>query len=106
MLVGRSARHDRRARRARRRTASRGTAHWVARYTFGQTGRPVVNDVRSSFRFDDVRADRRRSGTSSTSGAGPGRRSGRSGCSLGWTPVLKHSVRDRAMAGLNAFRDR
>ena len=27
-------------------------AHWVARYTFGQTGRPVVNDVRSVFRFD------------------------------------------------------
>jgi len=29
----------------------RGSAHWIARYTFS-TGRPVVNDVQASFRFD------------------------------------------------------
>src|SRR5918996_2505685 len=28
-----------------------GSARWVARYTFSQTGRPVVNEVRASFRF-------------------------------------------------------
>jgi hypothetical protein len=28
-----------------------GRAHWIARYTFS-TGRPVVNDVQASFRFD------------------------------------------------------
>ncbi len=28
-----------------------GSAHWIARYTFS-TGRPVVNDVQASFRFD------------------------------------------------------
>jgi hypothetical protein len=28
-----------------------GTAHWIAHYTFS-TGRPVVNDIRASFRFD------------------------------------------------------
>ena len=92
-LVGRDAEDD------------RGTAHWVARYTFGQTGRPVVNDVRSLFRFD-----------------GTGRivdqqddfdfwrwarqALGRSGLLLGWTPVLQHQVRDRARAGLEAFRNR
>ncbi|HUC00889.1 MAG TPA: nuclear transport factor 2 family protein [Solirubrobacterales bacterium] len=27
-----------------------GSAHWIARYTFS-TGRPVVNDVRATFRF-------------------------------------------------------
>jgi len=91
-LVGRDAEDD------------RGTAHWVARYTFGQTGRPVVNDVRSVFRFD-----------------GTGRivdqqddfdfwrwarqALGRSGLLLGWTPVLQHRVRDRARAGLEAFRN-
>src|ERR1700737_1319735 len=31
----------------------RGSAHWRAHYTFTQTGRPVVNDVRASFRFAD-----------------------------------------------------
>jgi len=30
----------------------RGSAHWVATYTFS-TGRPVVNDIRASFRFRD-----------------------------------------------------
>ena len=28
-----------------------GSAHWIARYTFS-TGRPVVNDIRATFRFD------------------------------------------------------
>ena len=30
-----------------------GAAHWIARYTFS-TGRPVVNDIQASFRFDDA----------------------------------------------------
>ena len=30
-----------------------GSAHWIARYTFTQTGRPVVNDVRASFVFEN-----------------------------------------------------
>jgi ketosteroid isomerase-like protein len=30
----------------------RGTAHWIATYTFS-TGRPVVNDIRARFRFRD-----------------------------------------------------
>ncbi len=30
-----------------------GSAHWIAHYTFGQTGRKVRNDVRASFRFAD-----------------------------------------------------
>jgi ketosteroid isomerase-like protein len=82
----------------------RGTAHWVARYTFGQTGRPVVNDVRSSFRFDDsgLIVDQRDEFDFwrwARQALGP------AGLLAGWTPVLKHSVRDRAKARLNAFRD-
>jgi len=30
-----------------------GTAHWIARYTFGRTGREVTNDIRARFRFAD-----------------------------------------------------
>ena len=33
-------------------TSETGSAHWIARYTFS-TGRPVVNDIRASFRFAD-----------------------------------------------------
>ena len=83
----------------------RGSAHWVARYTFTQTGRPVVNDVRSIFRFDEAALivdqqddfDFWRWARQAL---------GRPGLLLGWTPVLQHQVRDRAMSGLEAFRDR
>jgi ketosteroid isomerase-like protein len=30
-----------------------GSAHWIARYTFGATGRHVVNDIRAKLRFDE-----------------------------------------------------
>jgi hypothetical protein len=82
-----------------------GTAHWVAHYTFGQTGRAVVNDVRSSFVFDDsglIRVQRDEFDFWAWARQALGRR----GRLLGWTPVLQHTVRDRARAGLEAFRDR
>ena len=82
-----------------------GTAHWVARYTFGQTGRPVVNDVRSLFRFDDAgliveQQDDFDFWRWARQALGP------VGLFAGWTPVVLHSVRDKARAGLNAYRDR
>ncbi len=84
---------------------SRGTAHWVAHYTFGQTGRKVVNDVRSEMRFDDAglivqQRDEFDFWRWSRQALGP------LGLLLGWTPVVKHSVRDKARGGLAAFRDR
>jgi ketosteroid isomerase-like protein len=30
-----------------------GSAHWIARYTFGATGRRVVNDIQARFRFSN-----------------------------------------------------
>src|SRR4051794_12343101 len=37
-----------------------GSAHWIAHYTFTQTGRPVVNDIHSTFFFrDGLIADQR-----------------------------------------------
>jgi hypothetical protein len=32
---------------------STGSANWIATYTFGPTGRPVVNDISARFRFED-----------------------------------------------------
>jgi hypothetical protein len=82
-----------------------GRAHWVAQYTFGQTGRQVVNDVRSEMRFDDaglivLQRDDFDFWRWSRQALGP------VGLLLGWTPVLKHSVRDKARGALAAFRDR
>jgi hypothetical protein len=79
----------------------RGSARWIADYTFTQTGRPVTNDVRATFRFaqgliaehrDDFdfhRWSRQALGTP--------------GMLLGWTPILRTSVRRRARAGLDEF---
>jgi ketosteroid isomerase-like protein len=78
-----------------------GSARWRATYTFTQTGRPVVNDVRASFRFangsivdhhdhfDFHRWSRQALGTS--------------GLLLGWTPLLRSAVRRRARAGLDEY---
>jgi ketosteroid isomerase-like protein len=79
----------------------RGSARWRAHYTFSQTGRPVVNDVRATMHFaDGLIADhvddfdfhrwaRQALGTS--------------GLLLGWTPLLRNAVRRRARAGLDEY---
>jgi ketosteroid isomerase-like protein len=82
-----------------------GDAHWVAHYTFAQTGRAVVNDVRSMFVFDEtglIRVQHDAFDFWRWARQALGRR----GQLLGWTPVLQHTVRDRALASLAAYRDR
>jgi len=78
-----------------------GHAHWVADYTFTQTGRKVHNDVQASFRFRngliadqvdwfDFRAWAKQA-------LGP------AGMLLGWTPFLRNKVRRQARQGLDRF---
>jgi uncharacterized protein len=80
---------------------ARGSAHWRAAYTFTQTGRPVVNDVHASFRFADGLIFEHRDEFDfrrwARQALGP------VGLVLGWTPVLRSSVRRRARAGLDEF---
>lgn len=78
-----------------------GNARWIARYTFTQTGRPVTNDVRARFRFaggliaehDDTFSFH----------AWARQALGTPGLLLGWTPLLRRSVRRRARANLERF---
>jgi ketosteroid isomerase-like protein len=78
-----------------------GRAHWIARYTFAQTGRPVVNDVQSNFRFTDgliaEQVDTFDFHRWSRQALGA------PGLLLGWTPVLRGSVQRKARAGLDSF---
>jgi ketosteroid isomerase-like protein len=78
-----------------------GSAHWIARYTFSATGRPVVNDVRASFRFEDGRivdhVDEFSFWTWSRQAIGT------KGLLLGWTPFLRAKVSGTAKAGLDKF---
>jgi ketosteroid isomerase-like protein len=78
-----------------------GSAHWLARYTFTQTGRPVENDVRARFRFEaglivdhDDSFDFHRWARQAL---------GPPGLLLGWTPMLRSAVRRRARRGLDEF---
>jgi ketosteroid isomerase-like protein len=84
--------------------AERGSARWIARYTFTDTGRPVVNDVRARFRFADgliaEHVDEFSFFAWSRQALGP------LGLALGWTPVLPALVRRRTRGRLDAFRSR
>jgi len=79
----------------------RGSARWRAHYTFSQTGRPVVNDVRASFRFAGGLIAEHRDDFDfyrwARQALGP------AGVLLGWTPLVRSAVRRRARAGLEEF---
>jgi uncharacterized protein len=80
-----------------------GRARWIARYTFTRTGRPVINDVRASFRFreDGLIQDHEDSFSFyrwARQALGP------VGLALGWAPPLQLAVRRRARADLATFR--
>ena len=78
-----------------------GSAHWIARYTFRQTRRPVINDVRSTFRFRDGLIAEQRDEFDfyrwTRQALGP------MGTALGWTAIVQGGVRRKARAGLDEF---
>ncbi|MEK6328692.1 MAG: nuclear transport factor 2 family protein [Actinomycetota bacterium] len=78
-----------------------GSARWVAHYTFTQTGRPVRNDVRASFRFANGLIAEHRDEFDFHRWSRQAL--GAPGLLLGWTPLLRASVRRRARAGLDEF---
>lgn len=79
----------------------RGTARWIARYTFTPTGRPVTNDIRASFRFEDglivEHIDRFSFYRWARQALGP------LGTLLGWAPPLRMALRRRALGDLERF---
>ena len=83
---------------------ARGSARWRAHYAFTQTGRPVANDVRAAFRFEGGLIAEHTDAFSfhrwSLQALGP------PGLLLGWTPLLRASVRRRAGARLASFMQR
>jgi ketosteroid isomerase-like protein len=80
----------------------RGRAHWVARYTFSQTGRTVVNRIDARFVLRDGRIVEHRD--SFDLWRWSRQALGLSGALLGWTPFVQRSIRARANKGLDAWR--
>jgi ketosteroid isomerase-like protein len=81
-------------------TDERGTAHWLADYTFS-TGRKVHNDVRAEFRFEHGLIAEHRDSFSFYAWARQAL--GPAGLALGWTPIVHGKVKREARAGLDEF---
>jgi ketosteroid isomerase-like protein len=79
----------------------RGSAHWVADYTFTQTGRRVHNDVRATFRFADGLIAEHRDDFGFHAWARQAL--GAPGLLLGWAPPMRAAVQKKARAQLDAF---
>jgi ketosteroid isomerase-like protein len=80
----------------------RGSARWIASYTFTQMGRKVTNNGRASFRFADGLIAEHVDEFSFF--AWSRQALGQLGLVLGWTPLLPALFRRRARAGLESFR--
>lgn len=81
-----------------------GKAHWVATYTFSQTGNTVVNDIHASFEFKDGKIVRHTDRFDLWKWARQAL--GLKGVMLGWTPIVRNAIQAQAANGLAIFRGR
>lgn len=79
-----------------------GSAHWVARYLFSQTGRTVVNDIQARFVFRDGKICEHHD--SFDLWRWSRQALGTTGWLLGWSPLVQGKVRAQARKGLRAFQ--
>src|SRR5215213_7311922 len=80
---------------------STGSAHWLADYTFTQTGRKVHNDVQARFRFKDGLIAEHDDDFSFH--AWSRQALGTTGLLLGWTPIVKGKVNSQARGSLDEY---
>lgn len=84
--------------------AQSGKAHWVATYTFSQTGRKVVNDIRANFSFKDGKIVRHIDHFDLWKWSRQAL--GTKGALLGWSPVVKGAIRKQAAKGLALYQQK
>ncbi len=78
-----------------------GSAEWIAYYTFGASGRKVVNHVKASFVIENGKIIKHTDVFKFYKWTRQAL--GMTGVLLGWTGFLKKKVRQGAMKGLNDF---
>ena len=80
-----------------------GRAHWTARYTMSSNGREVCNEIDALFRFEDGLIVRHHDEFDfrhwSRMALGKP-----TGLLLGWTPMFRKTIRDRAREALTSFQ--
>ena len=80
----------------------RGSARWIAHYTFSASGRAVENRVEARFEFADGRIVRHTDRFSFYRWARQAL--GLKGLLLGWLPALQSAVQKQAAKGLREFK--
>jgi ketosteroid isomerase-like protein len=80
---------------------TKGSAEWIANYTFSQTGKKVENRIKADFEFEDGRIIKHVDQFDFYKWSSQAL--GLSGKLLGWTSFLKNKVRQTAMKSLNDF---
>jgi ketosteroid isomerase-like protein len=80
---------------------SRASVDWVAHYSFGATGRPVVNRVHTEMALSNGRIVREVD--SFNLWRWSGQALGASGWLLGWTPQVRNKIRDQAARSLREY---
>ncbi len=81
-----------------------GKAHWVATYTFSQTGRKVVNDIHARFVFRNGKIVRHTDQFDLWKWSRQAL--GAKGALLGWSPLVKNAIRKQAAKGLALYRQK
>ena len=79
----------------------KGKATWVPTYTFGKTGRKVINHIQAEFIFKDGKIFKHRDYFDFHKWSKQAL--GTPGILLGWTGFLKNKVRDNARQRLDSF---
>ncbi len=81
---------------------SEGKAHWVATYTFSQTGNTVVNNIHAKFQFRNGKIYKHTDHFDLWKWARQAL--GAKGTLLGWTPMVKNAIRKQAARGLAIYQ--
>ncbi len=84
--------------------AHEASVHWVARYSFSATKRPVVNRISARFSFQDGKIIRHIDSFNlwrwSAQALGP------MGLVLGWTPLVQGKIRRQAAEALHRYQEK
>lgn len=81
-----------------------GSAHWIAEYTFSQTGRKVINKISASFEFANGKIVRHTDHFNLWKWSGQAL--GWKGWLLGWTPFMKNKIQKQTHKLLSAYKSK